>query len=97
MCKYAYQCKQCGLDIKVKAEHQNMQDVIVELASDCPNLDFINNTPFAVDPMHELMVSKEKSELYKLMRNHPHPDGCTVYDNVIDAIGQSLGRYYEIA
>ncbi|HHY81116.1 MAG TPA: hypothetical protein GX505_00320 [Clostridiales bacterium] len=97
MCKYAFQCKQCGFGVEIKAEHLNMQDVVIELASECPNLDFIKHTPLVLDAMHELMVTKEKSNFYNLVKEHPHPSGCTVYDNVIDAIGQSLGRYYEIA
>jgi hypothetical protein len=97
MCKYVTICKRCGLNIEVNAEYENMQDVILKLASDCPNLDFVSQTPLTLDAMHELMVSKEKSEFMKLLDDNSHPKDCSVYDSVIDAIGQGLGRYYEIA
>ena len=59
MCKYSYQCKLCGIQIEVKAEQQNVQDVMVELASECPSLDIIAQAPLSLDAMYELMVPKE--------------------------------------
>ena len=97
MCKYSSVCKRCGFCIEVNAEHKNMQDVVLSLASECPNLEFVSQTPMTLDAMHELMVPKEKSEFIKRIGNQSHPMDCTVYESVMDAIGRSLGRYYEIA
>ena len=97
MCKYTTICKRCGLNIEVKTEYQSMQDVILNLASDCPNLGFVSQAPLKLDAMYELMVPKEKSELMKLLDDNSHPKDCSVYESVMDAIGHSLGRYYEIA
>ena len=98
MCKYNYQCKLCGFRIEVEAEHHNMQDAILKISSDCPNLDAITKEPITLDAMYELISPKEKSGFMKLLKdNHHHADDCTAYKDVIDAIGLSLGRYYEIA
>lgn len=97
MCKYSYQCKLCGIQIEVKAEQQNVQDVMVELASECPSLDIIAQAPISLDAIYELMVPKERSLLMQLLKEHSHPEDCSVYDSVVDAIGKALGRYYEIA
>jgi hypothetical protein len=97
MCKYSTVCKRCGLTIEVRAEYKNMQDVTLNLSSDCPNLDIVSQSPLTLDAMRELMVPKEKSEFMKLLGENSHPGDCSVYESVIDAIGQSLGRYYEIA
>lgn len=96
MCQYGFECKRCGIRINVKAEHQNMQDVILNISSDCPNLSPVTRTPIVLDAMHELMVPKEESEFMKLLDGH-HAKDCTAYEGMIDAIGFSLGRYYEIA
>lgn len=97
MCKYASSCELCGYAIEVKTEHQNMQEIKIEIASDCPNVSSVTNRPIILDAIKELMVTKEKSEFYHLLDGHRHPEDCTLYDNVKDAIGRSLGRYYEIA
>jgi len=97
MCNYSSVCKLCGFSISVNAEHQNMQDITVDISSDCPNMDLVTQTPITLDAMYELMVSKEKSEFMKLMNEHSHPHECSAYDIIKDAIGRSLARYYEIA
>jgi len=98
MCKYNYDCKLCQFKIDVKAEYKNMQDVVLKISSDCPNLNPVTQEPITLDAMYELMVPKEKSAFMKLLKdNHRHIEQCTAYDGVIDAIGASLGRYYEIA
>lgn len=95
MCQYNFECKRCGIRINVKTEHQNMQDVVLDISSSCPNLDPVTQTPITLDAMHELMVPKENSEFMKLLDGH-HAEGCSAYDGMIDAIGFSLGRYFEI-
>src|SRR5690554_577368 len=98
MCKYDYVCKRCGFQIDVKTEYQNMQDVVLNISSDCPNLNPVTKTAVTLDAMYELMVPKEKSGFMKLLNdNHQHVEDCTAYQDVIDAIGLSLGRYFEIA
>lgn len=98
MCKYSFECKLCGYRIDVKAEYQNMQDVILNISSSCPNLDPVTKTPITLDAMYELMAPKEKSAFMKLLKdNHHHAGDCTAYEDVMDAIGLSLGRYFEIA
>lgn len=97
MCKYASSCRLCGYEIKINTEHINLQDVNVEVASDCPNLRFLTGSQITLDAMHELIVPKEKSQFMNLLDDNSHSRECSVYDNVIDALGKSLGRYYEIA
>lgn len=98
MCKYNFECKLCGYRIDVNAVYENMQDVVLNISSDCPNLNPVTKTPITLDAMYELMVPKEKSGFMKLLKdNHHHAEGCTVYVDVMDAIGLSLGRYFEIA
>ncbi len=97
MCKYASTCQLCDYPIEVHAEYENMQDVKLKISSDCPNIGSMTDKPIVVDAMKELMAPKEKSEIYHMMDEHPHPEGCTLYQSIIDAIGKSLGRYYEVA
>jgi hypothetical protein len=98
MCKYNYQCKLCGFTLEVNAEHDNMQDIVLKISSDCPNLDAITKEPVTLDAIYELISPKEKSGFMKLLTdNHRHAEKCTAYNDVIDAIGLSLGRYFEIA
>ncbi|NLB43383.1 MAG: hypothetical protein GX815_14240 [Clostridiales bacterium] len=97
MCKYDFECQRCGMDVEVTSEHQNLQDVSLKLASDCPNLDFASQSPIILDAMHEVIASREKSKFAKLLDENSHPGDCSAYNGVIDAIGLSLGRYYELA
>ena len=69
----------------------------LKLASDCPNLDFASQSPIILDAMHEVIASREKSKFAKLLDENSHPGDCSAYNGVIDAIGLSLGRYYELA
>ncbi|MGI6537007.1 MAG: DUF6951 family protein [Caldicoprobacterales bacterium] len=97
MCNYEFDCKLCGYHIEVKTNYENMQDVTLEISSDCRNLEPVTRIPITLDAMYELMVTPDKSKLAKLIENHPHPRECSFYNGVIDVIGKSLGRYYEIA
>ncbi|NLU37152.1 MAG: hypothetical protein GXX01_09100 [Clostridiales bacterium] len=98
MCKYDYQCKLCGFKIDVKAEYKDMQDVVLKVSSDCPNLNPVTKEPIVLDAMYELMVPKEKSAVMQLLKDkHRHIEECTAYESIRDAIGLSLGRYFEIA
>ena len=97
MVKYSSVCQRCGCCIKVNAEYQNAQNVMLSLASECPNLKAVSQTPMTLDAMHGLMVPKEKSEFIRQLEGTSHPADCTVYESVVEAIGRSLGRYYEIA
>lgn len=97
MCKYDFECQRCGMEVEVTSEQQNMQDVLIKLASNCPNLDFASQSPIILDAMYEVLVSREKSKFAKMLDENSHPDECSAYDGVIDAIGLSLGRYYELA
>jgi len=98
MCKYNYQCKLCGFRIEVKTEHTDMQDVVLNISSDCPNLDPITKEPVTLDAMYELVSPKGKSGFMKLLNDtHHHADDCSAYNDVMNAIGLSLGRYFEIA
>ncbi len=97
MCKYDFDCQRCGMKVEVTSEHQNMQDVSIKLATICPNLDFTSQSPIILDAMREVIVSREKSKFAKMLEENSHPGDCSAYDGVIDAIGLSLGRYYELA
>jgi hypothetical protein len=70
MCKYDYQCKLCGFKIDVKAEYKDMQDVVLKVSSDCPNLNPVTKEPIVLDAMYELMVPKEKSAVMQLREFH---------------------------
>lgn len=97
MCKYVSSCQRCNFAIEIHTEYENMQDLVLDISSDCPNLNSISGTSITLDAMHELIVSKDKSNFMKKMDELSHPRDCTVYESVIDAIGKSLGRYYELA
>jgi hypothetical protein len=97
MCKYDFECQRCGLEVEVTSQHQNMKDISIKIASNCPNLDFASKSPIILDAMHEVIVPREKSKFARLLDENSHPGDCSAYDGVIDAIGFSLGRYYEIA
>lgn len=97
MCKYAYTCRLCKHTINVNAIYENMQDVKIEIASDCPNLGMFANNPIKLDAMRELMVPRHQSDFARLLEDHHHLSECSVYDSVIEAIGREMGRYYEIA
>lgn len=97
MCKYASSCQLCDYTINIHAEQENMQDININVSSGCPSITSVAGRAITLDAMKELMVPKEKSSFYHLMQAHPHPQECTLYDSVIDAIGKSLGRYCELA
>lgn len=96
MCKYMYTCKLCEHTIQINATYENMQDIRLEIASDCPNLGMFTNKPITLDAMRELMVPKHQSDFAKLLQQL-QLSNCTVYESVIEAIGREMGRYYEIA
>lgn len=96
MCKYLSVCSLCNHEIQVNAAHENMKDVSLEISSECPNIQALVNHPISLDAIYEIVVSKEKSELYSLISQHHAHNGCSLYDNVKDAIGKNLGRYYEL-
>lgn len=98
MCKYTSNCALCNRTVEVQAEQQDMNTVEIKISSDCPNLQPLVNKPICLDAVYEVISSKERSLLYNLLKQHHHQiEGCTVYDMVKDTIGQSLGRYYELA
>jgi len=97
MCKYYSTCSRCKYEIEVFAEQQNMNDVNVKIATDCPNVQPITKIPISLDAIYEMTVPKEKSKLYNLLSDQHLKEGCTLYDNVMNAIGKNLGRYYELA
>lgn len=97
MCKYSSTCPRCNYEIQVVAEQQNMNDVNLKIATDCPITQPITESPIYLDAVYEMTVPKEKSKLYSLLSEHHLDDGCILYDTVMDAIGRNLGRYYEIA
>jgi hypothetical protein len=47
-----------------------MQDVVLKVSSDCPNLNPVTKEPIVLDAMYELMVPKEKSAVMQLREFH---------------------------
>ena len=62
----------------MKAEYKDMQDVVLKVSSDCPNLNPVTKEPIVLDAMYELMVPKEKSAVMQLLKDkHCHIEECT--------------------
>lgn len=98
MCKYASRCALCNRTVEVHAQQQDMNTVEIKIASDCPNLQPLVNRPIHLDAIYEIIASKEESLLYGLIKQyHRQIEDCTAYEIIKDSIGQSLGRYYELA
>jgi len=97
MCIYSGNCALCNYPLTVRAEQLDMNNAKIKIASECPNLQDIVEQPIAIDAMKEIIVDKNKSDVYKLFHRNSHLSECTAYDIIRDAIGRNLGRYYELA
>jgi len=97
MSKYSSTCSRCHYEIQVFAEQQNTNDINIKIASDCPATKSINQSNITLDAIYEMTVPKEKSKFYNLLSDCHLEEGCTLYENVMDAVGRDLGRYYELA
>ncbi|NLX70343.1 MAG: hypothetical protein GX024_05525 [Clostridiales bacterium] len=98
MHKYDSVCALCNYTIKIEAQHKDMNEVELKISSECPNLRKFINTPIHIDAINEVINPKDNSRFYQLLKqHHSHIDRCTAYDSLLDCLGKSLGRYYELA
>jgi hypothetical protein len=98
MCRYNYPCPRCHCNIEIKLQQSNINNSIVEISSTCPYLSRSITKTLEIDPVLKMISTKQPSALYNaLVQSHAIQEGCTIYSSIVDALGQELGRYCEIA